>query len=69
LNGSTLFDERSQIPVNKRQQRILPTILLRPEREFSLAELIEAAGLEWKHLVANAPIISAIANGPRSELM
>jgi uncharacterized protein len=30
--------------LTERQQRILATLLLRPERDFSLAELIEAAG-------------------------
>lgn len=30
--------------LSERQQRILATILLRPERDFSLSELIEAAG-------------------------
>lgn len=33
-----------QFLLTERQQRILATVLLRPERDFSLAELIEAAG-------------------------
>lgn len=33
-----------QFLLTERQQRILATVLLRPERDFSLAELIDAAG-------------------------
>jgi hypothetical protein len=40
LNGSTLLMNT----LTARQQRILAALLLRPERDFSLAELIEAAG-------------------------
>lgn len=36
--------EKLKFLLTKRQQHILTTLLLRPDRDFSLAELIEAAG-------------------------